>query len=429
MALSLRRSLSWSLGGRGIYAFSQWMMLLVLARMGGLEAVGRFALALAVTGPIILFSNLGLRHVQATDAAETYAYADYLAVRAWTTVAALLVLAVLIPLAGYPGETGQVIALVALAKAFESMSDVVHGLEQVHRRMDLTTWSLGLRGVAGVAAMTLGYWLTGHLTGAIAAMTAAWAATYLVHDLAAQRRLLAERPVDATPASPIAPPNRRLQRARRLRLARVAAPMGVVALLLSLNVNVPRYFIEAWLGERALGAFAAMFYFVVVGSLVVNGLGQAALVDLARYHASGQRAAFFRLLGLLLAGCLALGAAGVATAWLFGQPLLGSLYGEAFADAAPLFLWIMFAGALNYAAAALFFGVTARRIFAGQAALYTVVTAVNAGGCALWIGGHGMLGVVWAWIAALVVQIALSVVLLARSSGRAAPPPMPVVAP
>jgi len=40
-----------------------------------------------------------------------------------------------------------------------------------------------------------------------------------------------------------------------------------------------------------------------------------------------------------------------------------------------------------------------------------------------------MLGVVWAWIAALVVQIALSVVLLARSSGRAAPPPMPVVAP
>ena len=42
--------------------------------------------------------------------------------------------------------------LVALAKGFESMSDVVYGLEQVHHRLDLTTRSLCLRGVAGMLA-------------------------------------------------------------------------------------------------------------------------------------------------------------------------------------------------------------------------------------------------------------------------------------
>ncbi len=410
--LSLRRSVSWSLAGRGVYAASQWLMLLVLARMGGLEAVGRFALALALTGPIVLFANLGLRHVQATDAGRTYDYADHLAVRAWTTAAALVAVALVLLATEYPDETARVIALVALAKAFESMSDLVYGLEQVHHRLDLTTRSLALRGLAGVAAMALGHHLGG-LTGAVAGPTAAWAAVYLVNDLGAQRRLLAgaEAPPRAGGAGP-----------RRWRLTWVALPMGVVALLVSLNVNVPRYFIEAWLGERVLGAFAAMFYFVVVGSLVVNGLGQAALVQLAAYHTSGQRAAFRRLLARLLAASLALGGLGVAASWLFGRPLLTLLYGEAFAAHDGLFVWIMLAGALNYAASALFYGVTARQIFAGQAVLYAIVTAVNAGACALLIGPYGVHGVIWAWVAALVVQLSLSAALIARAGPPAAQP-------
>lgn len=414
MGLSLRRSMSWSLAGRLVYALCQWLMLLVLARLGGLEAVGRFALALAVTGPIVLFSNLGLRHVQATDADGSYDYADYLAVRGWTTIAALVVLAVVIALAYDAGETARVIALVALAKGFESMSDVVYGLEQVRQRLDLTTRSLCLRGLSGVVAMILGYWLGGDLTASVAAMTAAWAGCYLLYDLPAQRRLLAEPQSDARPA---ARPRATGDSARRRRLAWVALPMGVVALLISLNVNVPRYFIEAWLGEQALGAFAAMFYFVVVGSLVVNGLGQATLVNLAACDARGQRRVFLRLLGRLVAASLGLGLVGVLASWLLGRQLLTLLYGAAFARDAGLFVWIMIAGALNYAASALFYGVTARRIFVGQAVLYAAVTAVNAGACALLIGGHGALGVVWAWIAALVVQIGLSLLLIARGGG------------
>lgn len=411
MALSLRRSMTWSLAGRMVYALCQWAMLLVLARLGGPLAVGRFALALAVTGPIILFSNLGLRHVQATDADGRYDYADYLAVRGWTTIAALIVLAAFLMLASYPEETAQVIALVAVAKGFESMSEVVYGLEQVHHRLDLTTRSLCLRGVAGVAAMLLGYWLGGSLTASIAAMTAAWAGCYLLHDLAAQRRLLATPRPDAAPADR---PRDGSPARRRRQLAWVALPMGVVALLISLNVNVPRYFIDAWLGEQVLGRFAAMFYFVVVGSLVVNGLGQATLVNLAGYHANRQRRAFVRLLGRLVAASCGLGLVGVIAGWLLGAWLLTLLYGPAFVGDAGLFVWIMIAGALNYAASALFYGVTAGRIFVGQAVLYAAVTAVNACACALLIGGHGVFGVVWAWIVALVVQIGLSLLLIVR---------------
>ena len=43
--------------------------------------VGQFALALAVTGPVIMFFNLELRAVQATDAQGQYRFHDYLSLR------------------------------------------------------------------------------------------------------------------------------------------------------------------------------------------------------------------------------------------------------------------------------------------------------------------------------------------------------------
>jgi O-antigen/teichoic acid export membrane protein len=40
-------------------------------------------------------------------------------------------------------------------------------------------------------------------------------------------------------------------------------PLGVVAALVLLNTNIPRYFIERYLGEWELGIFAALAYIMV----------------------------------------------------------------------------------------------------------------------------------------------------------------------
>src|ERR1043165_9211480 len=78
---SLRANFLWSLTGTIIYAGCQWGMLVALAKLGDAEMVGQFALALAVTAPVLMFTNLQLRSVQATDARKDYAFGDYLALR------------------------------------------------------------------------------------------------------------------------------------------------------------------------------------------------------------------------------------------------------------------------------------------------------------------------------------------------------------
>ena len=54
---------------------------MVLAKLGTPEMVGQFTLGLAITTPLIMFTNLQLRAVQATDASRQYKFGDYFALR------------------------------------------------------------------------------------------------------------------------------------------------------------------------------------------------------------------------------------------------------------------------------------------------------------------------------------------------------------
>lgn len=49
---SLRSGFAWTLAGNGLYALSQWAVLSLLAKLGGRQMLGEYALAVAVTAPV-----------------------------------------------------------------------------------------------------------------------------------------------------------------------------------------------------------------------------------------------------------------------------------------------------------------------------------------------------------------------------------------
>jgi len=90
-------------------------MLVVLARLGNPAMVGRFILGLAIATPVLMFTNMQLRAVLATDAAHQYAFGQYLGLRMLTTLAALPLILLIALAGGHPLETVLVIWVVALA--------------------------------------------------------------------------------------------------------------------------------------------------------------------------------------------------------------------------------------------------------------------------------------------------------------------------
>jgi len=426
--LTLRRNFSWTFTGHLVYAASQWGMLVLLAKLGSPEMVGQFTLGLAVTAPAIMFTNLQLRQIQATDAKGEYVFSDYLGLRLIATALGFLIIAGITLKAGYRWETSLVILAIALAKAFESISDVFYGLIQQHERMDRIAIALMIKGPLSLLLLGIGVSLTGSVVGGSLGLAVAWGLVLFGWDLPNGRLILnnssqgREREdllvADAEPANSQNPLYPRWEGKTLGKLVWLALPLGLVMMLISLNTNIPRYFLERYLGERELGIFSAISYLMVAGNMVVSALAQSASPRLAKYYAAGNSTAFRTLLFKLVGVGLMLGAGGVFVAVVAGRPILTLLYKPEYAERADLFAWLMVVAGIGYVSSFLGYGITAARYFQVQMPLFALVTAASGIACLWLIPTRGVQGAVIALIVGAMVQAVFSFAVIAYALYR-----------
>ena len=413
--LSLRANFSWTLAGNLVYAGCQWGMLVVLAKLGSPEMVGQFALGLAVTAPIMLFANLQLRGIQVTDARREYQFGDYLRLRLITTLLALLAIAGIALASGYRWETTLVIIALGIAKAIESISDIFYGLLQQHERMDRIAKSMMIKGALSLGILSAGVYATGSVMWGAAGLAAAWATILACYDIPNGILLLRRTPQPSASAHTQARTLQRWDRAALAKLVWMALPLGLVMLLISLNTNIPRYFIERYQGVRELGIFAALAYLIVAGNTVASALGQSASSRLAKYYAAGDNPAFRNLL-LKLAGIGALmGAVGILAALVAGRSILTLLYRPEYAAYVDVFVLLVIDAGLGFVASFLGYGMSAARYFRIQLPLFILVTGAAVLMCIFLVPSQGLYGAAIALIISSIVQLIGSLAIIAHA--------------
>lgn len=410
--LTLRRNFSWTFLGNAVYAGCQWGMLVVLAKLGSPEMVGQFTLGLAITAPVFMFTNLQLRHIQATDAKKQYLFNDYLSLRVISTVIGLAIVAIITLAAGYRWQISLVILLLGLAKAFESISDVFYGLIQQQERMDRIALSLMIKGPLSLLTLGLGVYLSGSVIWGMVGLVISWAIVAIGYDLRNGKAIL-KNTQEAMYSGEYLPPSDagiklNCDRQKLVSLVWLALPLGLGMLLISLNVNVPRYFIERYLGERQLGFFAAIAYLMVAGNMVVNALGESASPRLAKYYAAGDSKAFKKLLIRLVGIAIVLGGLAIVIAKVGGSQVLTLLYQPEYAQHVDLFVWLMVAAGINYISSFLGYGMTAARYFRIQMPIFFIATAVSALSCFWLVPTFELKGAAIALILAAIIQIIMT---------------------
>lgn len=394
--LSLRRNFSWTFIGNAVYAACQWGMLIVLAKLGSPEMVGQFTLGLAVSAPVFMLTNLQLRNIQATDAKRQYLFGDYLALRLIATGVALSIILGITLVLGYRREILLIILLVALAKAFESISDVFYGFIQQHERMDKMAISLMIKGPLSLLLLGLGVYLSGSVFWGVVGLATAWLAALVGYEIRSSAMIFNNVPM----AKPIATLQPRWQCKTLAKLAWLALPMGCVSMLVSLNTNIPRYLIEQHLGERELGIFASMAYLIVLGRTIVFALGQSATPRLAKYYAAGKRKIFLTLLLKLMGIAALLGLTNILAAYVAGENILTLIYNPEFAKYSHVFVLLMIAAGFVYTETFLNYALTATRHFKIQVLLILVVAFITVLACFWLIPSQGLVGAAIAMIMA-----------------------------
>jgi len=361
-SVPLRKNFAWTLAGNAIYAACQWGMLVSIAKLGTPAMVGQFALGLALSTPVFMLTSLQLRVVLATDAHDEFRLGHYLAPRLLGTAAGLILIASFVALSHFRRDTAVVVLLVGVAKAVETLSDIIYGFWQKHERFDRIAIALSGRGIGSVAAMATVLYFTRSIAFATAAMALCWFVWLATYERKGAKNLL----VSVSPQEFL---RAEWDMVKCRRLVVLSLPLGIVMLLLSLNANIPRYFVEHYWGESALGYFAAMAYAFVAGNTVMAAMGQSATPRLARYFDSDRRA-FVQLL----------------------KSIVLLAYRADYAQYATVFTWLMAAAAIAYVASMLGYGVTAARVFRAQVPLFLAATVVTALACWLLIPRLGLTG-------------------------------------
>ena len=379
-------------------------MLIVIARLGTPETVGRFALAVAISAPVILFASLNLRIVQATDTSADCRFSHYFTLRLLLLGMAVAVILVGAQVGGAAAGSFPLLALVTATKVFDWISDVIYGELQRQERLNRIAVSRIIQGTLQLGALAITLALTRNLLWAVGAMALVSGMVTATYDAASVRSFVSPgvfwRECREIVATLVTAP----RKSPLLPLVWLALPMGFVALLDQLLVNVPRYFIQVHCGTEALGYFAAIASLMLVGAFLVGAVADTLRPRLAQSYATDRRT-FVNLLGKMLGIGVVLAAAPIIVAMAWGSQLLALVFGPEYAGQQQLFFSLMCAAGAWYLAGFLYTAATAARKFAIQAPLLLITAGATAAACFIMVPKQGIAAAGWAFCIGMMVRL------------------------
>lgn len=226
------------------YGLSQWLLLVIVAQIGGESALGEFSLALAITTPIFLFSSLQLPSLIIADSQKNLP-SDYIKLNQIMVLASVLLLIILTIASKYNLNTSVIIVLYGLVKATESISEIqiafLHKAE-LFRKMAL---SLVIKSIGITVLFFSTYLLTESLASSILSIILVRFSIYIFFDRKESLKLLDNK-------KNIHGGNNTLD------LFNKSIYLGIIAAMDSLLTITPRYFIEYFHTRELLGGFTAI---------------------------------------------------------------------------------------------------------------------------------------------------------------------------
>ena len=263
----------WMILGNGGYALFQVLIMMFISKFLGVDELGYFSLALAITAPIMLFSTFGLRTLWITDQSKIYSYLQFRKIRIATSLLALLVCIFVSLLYASNLTFLFIIIIIAACKVIENQSDLYYGLMHKKNMQKQISYSLLIRSASGFIGVVVGILLFGDLVAALLIYCLCWLVSFLIADVYLNRDLLKGY------NSKIVGGN---NTSKSILIA--GLPLAVAFLLINTNLMIPRLALSEIVSIKELGVYAALAYFVQVGTIIINSIGQAALPSLSKMY-------------------------------------------------------------------------------------------------------------------------------------------------
>lgn len=397
---SVQQNMIFNTVGSLIYYVCQWLMSVVIVRISGYEDAGVLSIAMSVTASPAIVGLFNIRSYQVSDIEGQYSNKTYIQSRMYTNLLSYLVCLMMVIFGGYNIEKATVILIFMLFKVAEGFADVYYGIEQKWERMDYAGISLTIRGIGTIVLFVVGFLITHSLLISIIAISVFSFAVILLYDRRMVKRW--EKEGEKTSFHEI-----------KMLLA-TCLPLAIVAFLNNLSLNIPKIYLENYFGSEVMGYYSSVSSPTAVIQLAATTIFAPLVPILTMEYNNRNKEKFLAILKKF--GVLVLG---LSVVCLIGSKLLAHwglvlLFTESIEPYVYLFVPIIVVSILIAINASLFSLCTLLREIKTQY-IIGIAGVIIAWALSMTVVKElSMIGVVYAMVGTLVVQIAIQIILIAK---------------
>lgn len=397
--LKLISRAKWLLGGNIIFAFSQWLILTIIAKSFSDQALGQYSYALSIAAPIFMLTNLQLRPILIADynSDKYYKYESFFSLRFYTNLLGLLIVLTWGGITNF--NSILIIGLVAAIKFLEGFSDIVYAMYNARNETQLITKSLTLKSIISIGVLVLMLYVYKSFFVSVFIIFFTYLIVLIFLDLKAIKVNVKWLIFDV----------------KELRKIVVYAfPLGFTVMLISLQTNMPRYFIEHYQSIEKVGIFTIFYYFIIIGGIFISSICQY----LSPYYSISWNkknyTLFFKYTGYswLIAGFFGLCA--YIVTYFFGNYLISLIYGNKFSEYTSILNILMIAGVFVYLSIVNGYTMTSIKIIKAQVPMFLFLLILTIICSWYLIPKYALVGAAWVSVITAFAQFVMSSMILAN---------------
>lgn len=325
------KNIGYTFGGNLIFAFIKWLILILIVRFTTPEEVGNYTFAIALTTPILLFANMRLRLRYVVEDEISFESIKILRIILNILCVSLIFLIGFVFLKNYI----EYIVLVTFIKVLDLHSEIYYSV--LHKKRNFKVISLMQLGKS-MLIITL-FFLVLILSENVLLSLIIQIFSQILWLFFVERK--ATRYIEHEENG--------INKKLIYIIFITGIPLGIVQLLNSYNILIPRYVIENILSVEMVGIFASISYLLTIIDLFMNAISQNIIVNIKNYIKNGDFIKLKRfinkdvfIVSLLLVIVL------LVPIYYAGKSIINIIYGELYAEHSNIFIIVAISIIFNF---------------------------------------------------------------------------------
>lgn len=310
---NLKKDYFWNTLGSSFLSFNSLFLMIIVTRLNSLSDAGIFSFAYATAGIINYFALYSGRTYQISNTDKNYTDSLFIVTRYLTALFALFISTVFVIIMGYSLYKALIILLLCMVKCFEAISDVYYGILQKNSKLFVAGKSMTYKSLFSIIGFIVIDFISRNLLISCLYLLVVNVIFLIIYDIQKTNKIMKIV--------------KDFQKSNIFKLLRVSSYTFLFTLIVTLIMNLPRYFIDYFLDDSSQAVYGIISMPATFVMLFSQFILQPSLVSLTNFYKRNERKYFNGVVlkvSLLILGSMVII---LPVAYFLGIPVLEFIYG------------------------------------------------------------------------------------------------------